>query len=84
MRISGEKVWRMPLVADYEDKVGSKIADGDNAAGGAGAITAALFLQHFAGGRARGATSTSPRLRRRRSTGTSGRLAPAASALDCC
>ena len=46
---SGEHVWRMPLVADYEDKVTSKIADGDNAAGGAGAITAALFLQHFAG-----------------------------------
>jgi leucyl aminopeptidase len=46
---SGETVWRMPLVTDYEDKVSSKIADGDNAAGGAGAITAALFLQHFAG-----------------------------------
>jgi leucyl aminopeptidase len=46
---SGESVWRMPLVEDYEDKVTSKIADGDNAAGGAGAITAALFLQHFAG-----------------------------------
>ena len=46
---SGENVWRMPLVADYEEKVTSKIADGDNAAGGAGAITAALFLQHFAG-----------------------------------
>jgi leucyl aminopeptidase len=46
---SGENVWRMPLVADYEDRVTSKIADGDNAAGGAGAITAALFLQHFAG-----------------------------------
>jgi leucyl aminopeptidase len=46
---SGENVWRMPLVADYEEKVASKIADGDNAAGGAGAITAALFLQHFAG-----------------------------------
>ena len=46
---SGETVWRMPLVADYEEKVSSKIADGDNAAGGAGAITAALFLQHFAG-----------------------------------
>ena len=46
---SGETVWRMPLTADYEEKVGSKIADGDNAAGGAGAITAALFLQHFAG-----------------------------------
>lgn len=46
---SGEGVWRMPLVADYEEKVASKVADGDNAAGGAGAITAALFLQHFAG-----------------------------------
>lgn len=46
---SGERVWRMPLVTDYEDKVTSKIADGDNAAGGAGAITAALYLQHFAG-----------------------------------
>lgn len=46
---SGELVWRMPLVADYEDRVSSKIADGDNAAGGAGAITAALYLQHFAG-----------------------------------
>ncbi|WP_307861815.1 leucyl aminopeptidase family protein [Nocardioides sp. SYSU D00065] len=46
---SGENVWRMPLVADYEERVSSKIADGDNAAGGAGAITAALFLQHFAG-----------------------------------
>jgi leucyl aminopeptidase len=46
---SGERVWRMPLVADYEERVGSKIADGDNAAGGPGAITAALFLQHFAG-----------------------------------
>ncbi len=48
-RESGENVWRMPLVRDYEEKVTSKIADGDNAAGGAGAITAALFLQHFAG-----------------------------------
>ncbi|HEY7718023.1 MAG TPA: leucyl aminopeptidase family protein [Pedococcus sp.] len=46
---SGENVWRMPLVADYEERVTSKIADGDNAAGGAGAITAALFLQYFAG-----------------------------------
>ena len=46
---SGELLWRMPLVADYEDRVSSKVADGDNAAGGAGAITAALYLQHFAG-----------------------------------
>ncbi len=46
---SGENLWRMPLVTDYEERVTSKIADGDNASGGAGAITAALFLQHFAG-----------------------------------
>lgn len=46
---SGEALWRMPLVKDYEERVTSKIADGDNAAGGAGAITAALYLQHFAG-----------------------------------
>ena len=46
---AGEPLWRMPLVADYEEKVSSKVADADNAAGGAGAITAALFLQHFAG-----------------------------------
>ena len=46
---SGEITWRMPLIADYEDKIDSDIADGDNAAGGPGAITAALFLQHFVG-----------------------------------
>ncbi|CAA9360861.1 MAG: Cytosol aminopeptidase PepA [uncultured Nocardioidaceae bacterium] len=46
---SGELLWRMPLVRDYEERVASTVADGDNAAGGAGAITAALFLQHFAG-----------------------------------
>ena len=36
-------------IADYEDKLASKVADADNAPGGPGAITAALFLQHFAG-----------------------------------
>ena len=36
-------------MGDYEEKLSSKVADADNAAGGAGAITAALFLQHFAG-----------------------------------
>ncbi len=46
---SGEPMWRFPLVRDYEDKIASKIADADNAAGGAGSITAALFLQHFTG-----------------------------------
>ncbi|MFS3129041.1 leucyl aminopeptidase [Nocardioides sp. Bht2] len=44
---SGEKLWRMPLAAEYEEKLSSKVADADNAAGGPGAITAALFLQHF-------------------------------------
>jgi leucyl aminopeptidase len=42
-------MWRMPLVEDYEERLTSKIADADNAAGKPGAITAALFLQHFAG-----------------------------------
>jgi leucyl aminopeptidase len=46
---AGEPLWRLPLVADYEERLASKIADADNAAGGAGAITAALFLQHFVG-----------------------------------
>lgn len=46
---AGEPLWRMPLVADYEGKIASKVADADNAGGAAGAITAALFLQHFAG-----------------------------------
>jgi len=46
---AGEPLWRFPLVADYEDKLTSQVADADNAPGGPGAITAALFLQHFAG-----------------------------------
>ncbi|WGL53477.1 leucyl aminopeptidase family protein [Nocardioides sp. BP30] len=48
--LSGEPLWRMPLAAAYEDKLASTVADADNAGGGPGAITAALFLQHFAGG----------------------------------
>jgi leucyl aminopeptidase len=47
---AGEPLWRMPLVADYEDRIASKVADADNAGGSPGAITAALFLQHFTGG----------------------------------
>ncbi|CAA9352360.1 MAG: Cytosol aminopeptidase PepA [uncultured Nocardioidaceae bacterium] len=46
---AGEPLWRMPLAEDYEDRLESKVADADNAGGGPGAITAALFLQHFAG-----------------------------------
>jgi len=47
---AGEPLWRMPLVEDYEERLESKVADADNAAGGPGAITAALFLRHFTGG----------------------------------
>ncbi len=47
---AGEPLWRMPLVADYEERISSKVADSDNAGGGPGAITAALFLQHFVKG----------------------------------
>ena len=47
---AGEPLWRMPLVEDYEERLESKVADGDNAAGGPGAITAALFLRPFTGG----------------------------------
>ncbi len=46
---SGERLWRMPLTEDYEEHLESKVADADNAGGGPGAITAALFLQHFTG-----------------------------------
>jgi leucyl aminopeptidase len=47
---SGEPLWRMPLAADYEGSLHSDVADANNAPGNPGAITAALFLQHFTGG----------------------------------
>ncbi|WP_372729544.1 M17 family metallopeptidase [Nocardioides sp.] len=47
---AGEPLWRFPLAEVYEEKLTSKVADADNAAGGPGAITAALFLQHFVDG----------------------------------
>ncbi|HEU4811524.1 MAG TPA: leucyl aminopeptidase [Nocardioides sp.] len=46
---SGEPLWRFPLAEDYEEKLASKVADADNAPSGPGAVTAALFLQHFVG-----------------------------------
>ena len=49
-RAAGEPLWRFPLADVYEEKLSSKVADADNAPGGPGAITAALFLQHFVGG----------------------------------
>ena len=47
--LAGEPVWRLPLAEDYEELLDNTFADATNAAGGPGAITAALFLQHFAG-----------------------------------
>jgi leucyl aminopeptidase len=47
--LAGEPLWRLPLFADYEDLLDSDVADANNAAGTPGAVTAALFLQHFAG-----------------------------------
>ena len=45
---SGDKTWRMPLEASYNDQLKSKIADMTNLGGKyGGAITAALFLKNF-------------------------------------
>ncbi len=49
-KAAGEPLWRFPLHADYEERLESKVGDADNAAGGPGAVTAALFLQHFTAG----------------------------------
>ncbi|MDX6319526.1 MAG: leucyl aminopeptidase [Nocardioidaceae bacterium] len=47
--VAGEPLWRLPLCEEYESLLDNPFADATNAAGGPGAITAALFLQHFAG-----------------------------------
>ncbi|MFZ1062756.1 MAG: leucyl aminopeptidase family protein [Acidimicrobiales bacterium] len=46
---SGEQLWRMPLVANYETHIESDVADMKNIgkAGKAGSISAALLLQRF-------------------------------------
>jgi leucyl aminopeptidase len=47
---TGERVWRMPLGAEYDKIMDSKIADMKNTGGRwAGSITAAQFLQRFVG-----------------------------------
>ena len=52
---SGEPLWRLPLAQDYRDALASDHADLCHIATvpgvGAGAITAALFLQEFVGRR---------------------------------
>jgi leucyl aminopeptidase len=50
-RESGDRVWPLPLVAEYKEQLASAIADFKNAGGRAGgAITAALFLREFVDG----------------------------------
>ena len=47
---TGDHAWRLPLFEEYEDQLGSSIADMSSlGAGAAGAITAACFLSRFAG-----------------------------------
>ena len=48
---SGDRVWHMPLVDDYQEALESPIADLSHVTGkkkfSAGSVTAALFLEHF-------------------------------------
>jgi leucyl aminopeptidase len=48
---TSEKLWELPLIAEYKDQLRSMVADIKNLGekGSAGATTAALFLQHFVG-----------------------------------
>jgi leucyl aminopeptidase len=47
-KLSGERVWRMPLGPEYDKQIDSKFADMKNTGGRmGGAITAAQFLQRF-------------------------------------
>lgn len=51
--VTGESLWRLPLVDSYERQLESDVADLRNIGkgGGAGSITAALFLRRFVGDR---------------------------------
>ena len=45
---AGERMWRMPLIEEYESKIKGEVGDIKNTGGRAGgAISAALFIQHF-------------------------------------
>ncbi len=47
---AGEAIWQLPLFEDYRENIKSDVADIKNGgSGGAGTITAALFLSEFAG-----------------------------------
>lgn len=48
---AGERIWRLPLVADLNEQIKGDVADLKNSGGRpGGAITAALFLKRFAEG----------------------------------
>lgn len=49
--VAGERVWQLPLPADYRKGLDSPVADLKNIGGGrfGGALTAGLFLQEFVG-----------------------------------
>lgn len=49
-RVSGERVWELPLWEEYYEQIKSDVADIKNVGGrGAGTITAAAFLSKFVG-----------------------------------
>ncbi len=52
-RATGEKLWRMPMSADYDKALKSEIADMKNVGGGraGGSITAAQFIERFVNGK---------------------------------
>ncbi|MEA2511947.1 MAG: leucyl aminopeptidase, partial [Thermomicrobiales bacterium] len=48
---AGERMWRMPLTEEMKDQIKGEVGDIKNTGGRAGgAITAALFIEHFAEG----------------------------------
>ena len=49
--LAGERVWRMPLTPELKDQIKGEVGDIKNTGGRpGGAITAALFIEHFAEG----------------------------------
>lgn len=51
-KMGGEKIWQLPADDDYRDMIKGKRADLLNSVkGGAGSITAGLFLEHFTAGK---------------------------------
>ena len=50
LKVSGEKMWRLPVEDDYREMIKSNIADIVNSGGRwGGAVTAAMFLKEFVG-----------------------------------